>query len=69
LVPGGVSGGVCRVSFSARALSASGWLIAPVSLNLDLQSLAEGVLARRLDGEGGKKKVGQGALVAMAPVA
>ncbi|MDV2986409.1 UNVERIFIED_CONTAM: PBP1A family penicillin-binding protein [Methylobacteriaceae bacterium AG10] len=37
------------------------------TLNLDLQSLAEGVLARRLDGEGGKKKVGQGALVAMAP--
>ncbi|GJE70259.1 PBP1A family penicillin-binding protein [Methylorubrum podarium] len=37
------------------------------TLNLDLQSLAEGVLARRLDGDGGKKKVGQGALVAMAP--
>lgn len=37
------------------------------TLNLDLQSLAEGVLARRLDAEGAKKKVGQGALIAMAP--
>ncbi|MFC7665679.1 transglycosylase domain-containing protein [Methylorubrum suomiense] len=37
------------------------------TLNLDLQSLAEGVLARRLDAEGAKKKVGQGALVALAP--
>ena len=37
------------------------------TLNLDLQSLAEGVLARRLDAEGTKKKVGQGALIAMAP--
>ena len=37
------------------------------TLNLDLQSLAEGVLARRLDAEGAKKKVSQGALVALAP--
>ncbi|GJE28476.1 PBP1A family penicillin-binding protein [Methylobacterium organophilum] len=36
------------------------------TLNLDLQSLAEGVLARRLDAEGAKKKVGQGALVALS---
>ena len=37
------------------------------TLNLDLQSLAEGVLARRLDAEGAKKRVSQGALVALAP--
>ena len=36
------------------------------TLNLDLQSLAEGVLARRLDAEGAKKRVGQGALVALS---
>ncbi|CAX22333.1 Penicillin-binding protein 1A [Methylorubrum extorquens DM4] len=50
-----------------RLTEAAGDVTVRSTLNLDLQSLAEGVLARRLDGEGGKKKVGQGALVAMAP--
>jgi penicillin-binding protein 1A len=36
------------------------------TLNLDLQSLAEGVVARRLDAEGAKKKAGQAALVALS---
>jgi hypothetical protein len=50
-------------------------LVGPVSedltlrstLDLNLQSIAEGVIARRLKGEGHAKKVGQAALVAMAP--
>lgn len=50
-----------------RLTEAAGDVTARSTLNLDLQSLAEGVLARRLDAEGTKKKVGQGALVAMAP--
>ncbi|KQO92204.1 penicillin-binding protein [Methylobacterium sp. Leaf90] len=50
-----------------RLTEAAGDVTVRSTLNLDLQSLAEGVLARRLDSEGGKKKVGQGALVAMAP--
>ncbi|MCP1551392.1 MULTISPECIES: PBP1A family penicillin-binding protein [Methylorubrum] len=50
-----------------RLTEAAGDVTVRSTLNLDLQSLAEGVLARRLDGEGDKKKVGQGALIAMAP--
>ncbi|MBK3401684.1 PBP1A family penicillin-binding protein [Methylorubrum populi] len=50
-----------------RLTEAAGDVTVRSTLNLDLQSLAEGVLARRLDAEGSKKKVGQGALVAMAP--
>ncbi len=50
-----------------RLTEASGDVTVRSTLNLDLQSLAEGVLARRLDAEGGKKKVSQGALIAMAP--
>ncbi|CAO4164228.1 PBP1A family penicillin-binding protein [Methylorubrum aminovorans] len=50
-----------------RLTQESGDVTVRSTLNLDLQSLAEGVLARRLDAEGGKKKVGQGALIAMAP--
>ena len=41
-------------------------LVARTTLNLDLQNLAEGVIARRLDAEGGRKKVGQAALVALS---
>jgi len=37
------------------------------TLNLDLQSIAETVIARRLKAEGRAKRVGQAALVAMAP--
>src|SRR5262245_36385269 len=37
------------------------------TLDLDLQAIAEGVIARRLKAEGRAKKVGQAALVAMAP--
>jgi len=36
-------------------------------LDLDLQGIAEGVIARRLKAEGRAKRVGQAALVAMAP--
>ncbi|TXN20249.1 PBP1A family penicillin-binding protein [Methylobacterium sp. WL9] len=36
------------------------------TLNIDLQSLAQATLARKLDAEGDKKKVGQGALIAMS---
>ena len=50
-----------------RLTEAAGDVTVRSTLNLDLQSLAEGVLARRLDAEGGKKKVSQGALIAMAP--
>ena len=35
------------------------------TLNLELQRLAEGVIERRLEAEGGKKKVAQAALVAL----
>src|SRR5947208_7988632 len=37
------------------------------TLDLDLQGIAEGVIARRLKAEGRAKKVGQAALLAMAP--
>src|SRR4029453_16642783 len=37
------------------------------TLDLDLQGIAEGVIARRLKAEGRAKKVGQAALVALAP--
>src|SRR5262249_43873031 len=37
------------------------------TLNLDLQSIAETVIARRLKAEGRTKRVGQAALVAIAP--
>ncbi|KNY20997.1 PBP1A family penicillin-binding protein [Methylobacterium sp. ARG-1] len=36
------------------------------TLNLDLQSLAEGVVARRLDKDGTKRKVGQAAMVVLS---
>ncbi|KAB1070667.1 PBP1A family penicillin-binding protein [Methylobacterium planeticum] len=55
------------VAGDAKRLSdASGDLTVRTTLNLDLQSLAEGVVARRLDAEGAKKKAGQAALVALS---
>jgi 1A family penicillin-binding protein len=36
------------------------------TLNLDLQSLAEGVVARRLDKDGARRKVGQAAMVVLS---
>jgi 1A family penicillin-binding protein len=47
--------------------SASADLTVRSTLNLDLQSIAETVIARRLKAEGRAKRVGQAALVAMAP--
>ncbi|MBE7243679.1 MAG: PBP1A family penicillin-binding protein [Actinomycetospora chiangmaiensis] len=56
------------VQADARRLTDTGGdLTVRSTLNLDLQSLAEGVIARRLDAEGAKKKVSQAALVALSP--
>jgi 1A family penicillin-binding protein len=46
--------------------SSSGDLTLRTTLNLELQRLAEGVIERRLEQEGAKKKVSQAALVALA---
>jgi 1A family penicillin-binding protein len=46
--------------------SSSGDLTLRTTLNLELQRLAEGVVERRLEQEGAKKKVSQAALVALA---
>jgi 1A family penicillin-binding protein len=46
--------------------SSSGDLTLRTTLNLELQRLAEGVIERRLEAEGAKKKVSQAALVALA---
>lgn len=54
------------VAADARRLAdATGDVTLRTTLNLDLQSLAEGVVARRLDAEGVKKKVAQAALVVL----
>ncbi|WP_027172225.1 PBP1A family penicillin-binding protein [Methylobacterium sp. 10] len=54
------------VSADAKRLSdTSGDVTLRTTLNLDLQSLAEGVIARRLDAEGAKKKASQGAMVVL----
>lgn len=56
------------VAADARRLADTGGDVTVRStLNLDLQSLAEGVIARRLDAEGAKKKASQAALVALSP--
>jgi penicillin-binding protein 1A len=47
--------------------SASADLTVRSTLDLDLQSIAENVIARRLRAEGRAKRVGQAALLAMAP--
>lgn len=49
-----------------RLVEAPGDVTLRTTLNLDLQSLAEGVVARRLDAEGVKKKVGQAAIVVLS---
>ncbi|AWN44266.1 PBP1A family penicillin-binding protein [Methylobacterium durans] len=49
-----------------RLADTQGDVTVRTTLNLDLQSLAEGVVARRLDAEGTKKKAGQAALVALS---
>ena len=46
--------------------ASSGDLTLRTTLNLELQRLAEGVIERRLESEGAKKKVSQAALVALA---
>ncbi|HEU0083644.1 MAG TPA: transglycosylase domain-containing protein, partial [Bradyrhizobium sp.] len=46
--------------------SSSGDLTLRTTLNLELQRLAEGVIERRLEAEGAKKKVSQAALIALA---
>ena len=53
-------------SDAKKLTDAPGDLTVRSTLNLDLQSLAEGVVARRLDAEGTRKKIGQGALVALS---
>ncbi|MCJ2036607.1 PBP1A family penicillin-binding protein [Methylobacterium sp. J-068] len=54
------------VSNDAKRLAeAPGDVTVRTTLNLDLQSLAEGVVARRLDAEGAKKKASQAALVVL----
>ncbi|SFG28317.1 PBP1A family penicillin-binding protein [Methylobacterium gossipiicola] len=54
------------VSADAKRLAdTSGDVTVRTTLNLDLQSLAEGVVARRMDAEGKKKKAGQAAMVVM----
>ncbi|GJD56566.1 PBP1A family penicillin-binding protein [Methylobacterium dankookense] len=50
-----------------RLADTGGDVTVRATLNLDLQSLAEGVIARRLDAEGQKKKASQAALVALSP--
>jgi penicillin-binding protein 1A len=50
-----------------RLADTGGDVTVRATLNLDLQSLAEGVIARRLDAEGAKKKASQAALVALSP--
>jgi len=58
--------GISRKRGSARRSAASTDLTVRSTLDLDLQGIAEGVIARRLKAEGRAKKVGQAALVAMA---
>lgn len=54
------------VSAEAKKLAdAPGDVTVRTTLNLDLQSLAEGVVARRLDAEGAKKKASQAAMVVL----
>ncbi|RZK77797.1 MAG: penicillin-binding protein, partial [Methylobacterium sp.] len=50
---------------SKKLADAPGDVTVRTTLNLDLQSLAEGVIARRLDAEGAKKKASQGAMVVL----
>jgi penicillin-binding protein 1A len=65
--PPGTNYFVDMVAGDVRRLlgSSSGDLTLRTTLNLELQRLAEGVIARRLESEGAKKNVSQAALVAL----
>ncbi|MDB5625786.1 MAG: penicillin-binding protein [Tardiphaga sp.] len=65
--PPGTNYFVDMVAGDVRKLlgSASGDFKLRTTLNLELQRLAEGVIERRLEAEGGKKSVSQAALVAL----
>ncbi|KMO14444.1 PBP1A family penicillin-binding protein [Methylobacterium platani] len=67
--PVGTNYFVDSVAESVRGLIGTGPADATVrtTLDLTLQNIAESVLARRLDQDGERRKVSQGALVAMAP--
>ncbi|WP_245447385.1 PBP1A family penicillin-binding protein [Methylobacterium sp. 17Sr1-1] len=67
--PVGTNYFVDNVADSVRTLIGAGPADATVrtTLDLTLQNIAESVLARRLDQDGERRKVSQGALVAMAP--
>ncbi|MDP4021563.1 PBP1A family penicillin-binding protein [Methylobacterium sp. NEAU 140] len=49
-----------------RLAGTDGDMTVRTTLNLDLQSLAEGVVARRLDKDGARRKVGQAAMVVLS---
>ncbi|TNC14358.1 PBP1A family penicillin-binding protein [Methylobacterium terricola] len=67
--PVGTNYFVDSVADSVRTLIGAGPADATVrtTLDLTLQNIAESVIARRLDQDGDRRKVSQGALVAMAP--
>ncbi len=67
--PVGTNYFVDNVADSVRGLIGTGPADATVrtTLDLTLQNIAESVIARRLDQDGERRKVSQGALVAMAP--
>ncbi|MFE1600508.1 PBP1A family penicillin-binding protein [Methylobacterium sp. ID0610] len=67
--PVGTNYFVDMVADQAKALIGAGPADAALrtTLDLTLQNIAESVLARRLDQDGERRKVSQGALVAMAP--
>ncbi|WP_083469074.1 PBP1A family penicillin-binding protein [Methylobacterium variabile] len=67
--PVGTNYFVDSVAESVRGLIGTGPADATVrtTLDLTLQNIAESVIARRLDQDGERRKVSQGALVAMAP--
>ena len=65
--PPGTNYFIDMIASDAKRLTGSdGDVTLRTTLNLNLQSIAEGVVERRLDAEGGKKRVGQGALVALS---
>ncbi|MEH3146890.1 MAG: PBP1A family penicillin-binding protein [Methylobacterium frigidaeris] len=67
--PVGTNYFVDAVAEAAKGLIGAGPADATVrtTLDLTLQNIGESVLARRLDQDGERRKVGQGAIVAMAP--
>ena len=65
--PPGTNFFIDMVTADAKKLAdAPGDVILRTTLNLDLQSLAEGIVARRLDAEGAKKKISQAAMVVLS---